>query len=117
MELSQARAVPGTGVAANLAATGNFGPIAVKGRRLSIIASWTGTPTGTFSLETSFDNTTWVTVPGAATEFTANGNAQPAGGASSAVWNWINPPGNMVRIRFTQSGGTGMLTARYAWGD
>jgi hypothetical protein len=114
--LVTARALSGSGVAANLGATNYFGPFPVRLSRLSVQASWTGTPTGVFSLECSFDGTTYTTVPGAAAEFTANSQAQPAGGAGSAVWNWSNVPGNMVRIKYTSTSGTGTLVIRAAMG-
>lgn len=117
LNIANARKLQGSGTTDNLGATGTFGPLPVQGRRLSVFASWTGTPTGTFSLECSFNGTDWATVPGAATEFTANSQAQPAGGASSAVWNWSNVPGSMARIRYTRSGGTGTLTIRHASGN
>lgn len=117
MAIATARKLLNSGVASNLAATGNFGPLPVQGRRLSVYAAWTGTPSGTFALECSFDGTNWTAIPGAAAEFTANGQAQPAGGAGSAVWNWINVPGNMARIRYTRSGGTGTLTIRASSGE
>jgi hypothetical protein len=111
------RPIIGQGVPANLATSTAFGPIPTADRRLSITAVWTGTPSGTFSLEQSTDGgTTWQVVPGAAAEFTANGNLQPGGAAGSAVWNWSNVPGSMVRIKWTASGGTGQLNARASWG-
>ena len=116
LNLATARALSGSGVAANLAQTSYFGPFPVGGRRLSVLATWTGTPTGTFSLECSFDGSTYTTVPGAAAEFTSNSQAQPAGGAGSAIWNWSNIPGNMARIKYTATSGTGMLTIRAAQG-
>jgi hypothetical protein len=116
MQATTARPLGDSGVAGNLAATRIFGPFPVKSSRLSIMASWTGTPTGVFSLECAFDGATWVTVPGAAAEFTANSQAQPAGGAGSAVWNWINVPGNLARIRYTATSGTGTLIIRAAQG-
>ncbi len=115
--IATARNLLNSGATDNLAATNTFGPLPIQGRRLSVWASWTGTPTGSFSLECTFDGKTWVVVPGAAAEFTANSQAQPAGGASSAVWNWANVPGNMARIRYTRSGGTGTLTIRASSGD
>lgn len=90
----------------------------VKNRRLSIDASWTGTPTGVFKLQCSFDSgTTWRDVPGAAAEFTANGNLQPAASASNAVWNFVNVPGGAWRIRYTATSGTGAGVLRFAWGN
>jgi hypothetical protein len=116
INLATARPLANSGVAANLGASGTFGPFPVQGRRLSIQAVWTGTPTGTFALECSFDGATYTVVPGAATEFTSNNQAQPAGSASSAVWNWSNVPGNLARIRYTATSGTGTLTIRAAQG-
>ena len=84
LNIATARTLTGSGVAANLGDHAVFG-FPVAGRRLSVQATWTGTPTGTFSLECSFDGTTYTAVPGAAAEFTANSQAQPAGGASSAI--------------------------------
>lgn len=119
LNLAASRPLRGSGDASNLPSSGtaSFGPFNVAGRRLSVWASWTGTPTGTFSLQCSFDGqTTWVTVPGAAAEFTANSQAQPAGSGGSAVWNWSNVPGNLVRILYTATSGTGTLTIRAAQG-
>lgn len=116
MSAATARPLPGSGVVNNLAGTTYFGPSPVQGRRLSVSASWTGTPTGVFSLETSFDGVNYYPVPGASAEFTATGNAQPAGGASSAVWNWYNVPGTLVRVKYTFTSGTGTGTLRAAYG-
>lgn len=91
---------------------------AVKNRRLSIKASWTGTPTGVVSLQTSFDGgATFDPVPGASAEFTNNGNAQPTGGVGSAVWNFINVPGGLWRLLYTATSGTGTLSTRYSQGN
>lgn len=120
LNLATARPLPGSGVASNLPSSGtaSFGPFPVAGRRLSIQAVWTGTPTGVFALQASFDGQqTWTTIPGAAAEFTANSQAQPAGGASSAVWNWSNVPGNLVRLLYTATSGTGTLTVRAVQGS
>ncbi len=114
--IATARKLLKSGDADNLGTDQSFGPLPVQGRRLSVFASWTGTPAGTFALQCSFDGTTWTTVPGAAAEFTANSQTQPAGGAGSAVWNWSNVPGNMARIRYTRTGGTGTLTIRASTG-
>lgn len=117
MQATTARPLNGSGVAGNLGATRVFGPFPVtQGGRLSMQATWTGTPTGTFSLECSYDGANYVTVPGAAAEFTANSQAQPAGGASSAVWNWANVPGTTAQLRYTSTSGTGTLTVRAAQG-
>lgn len=96
-------------------ATFNTRGLPVAGRRLSIAASWSGTPTGTFTLQCLFADGTWRTVPGAAAEFTANGQAHPAGSASSAVWNWSNIPGAQWRLSYTNASGSGTLTSAFAW--
>lgn len=114
--IATTRALGGSGVAGNLGATSAFGPSPVQGRRFSVQASWTGTPTGTFTLETSFDGKVWLTVPGAAAEFTANGQGQPAGAAGSAVWTWYNVPGSQLRIVYTRTSGTGTATLRASYG-
>lgn len=118
LNIATQRPLARSALADNLGASGVIGSFPVAGRRLSIQAAWTGTPVGTFALECSFDGgATWTTVPGAAAEFTANGQAQPAGGASSAVWNWSNVPGNMVRLLYTRSSGTGTATVRASQGS
>ena len=105
------KAGPGSGVSGNLDASINFPHVLRRGKNLDIHAVWTGTPTGTFSLETSYDGgTTFKTVPGADVEFTANGNAQPAGAGGSALWNWSNMPGVVFRLVWTSLGGSGTLT-------
>jgi len=115
--LATSRPLANSGVATNLAQSAVFGPFPIAGRRLSIQATWTGTPTGTFSLECSFNGGPYVTVPGASAEFTANSQAQPAGAGGSAVWNWSNVPGNMAQIRYTRASGTGALTITAAQGS
>ena len=113
-----ARQLPGSGVANNLAAGATFGPVPLQHARLSIIAVWTGTPTGTFALQTSADGGgAWVTVPGASAEFTSNGQAQPAGSSGSAVWTWYGVPGQTVRLQYTYTSGTGTLTVYASQGD
>lgn len=111
------RPLRGSGEPGNMAVTRAFGPAPVAGRRLSIDASWTGTPTGDFSLECAFDGQTWRTVPGAVPEFVTLPNGQPAGAAGACVWNWYHVPGAMIRIRYTVTSGTGTATLRAVWGD
>jgi hypothetical protein len=103
-----------------LAATGTQRTRAfpVRNRRLDAIATWTGTPTGVLSLDVSYDGgVTWKAAPGAAAEFTANGNAQPAGSASSGVYNWINVPGAIFSFSYAATSGTGTLTVAYSQGN
>jgi hypothetical protein len=69
------------------------------------------------ALQTSYDGSTWITVPGADVEFTANGQAQPAGGASGGVYNWSNVPGTAFRILYTATSGTGALTGAWEMSD
>ena len=104
----------GTSNTGDMAATFQTRPLPVQGRRLSITGAWTSTPTGTFTLECLFQDGVWRTVPGAAAEFTANGQAQPAGSASSGVWNWSNIPGSQWRLVYTRSSGSGIFTSAYA---
>lgn len=111
------RLLRGSGETGNMAVTRAFGPAPVAGARLSIDASWTGTPTGVFSLECTFDGQTWRTVPGADPEFTASPNAQPAGADGASVWNWCHVPGSMIRVRYTVTSGTGTVWLRAVWGD
>lgn len=96
----------------SLAATINFDAMPVIGSRLSLYLSATGTPTGTFKLQSSFDNVNWIDTPNASTEFTS----QPAGAAYSILCNWSNVPGSLWRLVYTRSGGTGTLTSSYAMG-
>lgn len=85
-----------------------------KGQQLTLALAWSSTPTGTYSLECSYDGgVTAVAVPGAAAEFTANSQAQPAGSASSLVANFTNVPGALWRIKYTRSGSSGTTTAYY----
>lgn len=97
----------------SLAATVNFPWFPVTGSRLSMSLNWTGTPTGTFKLQHSFDaGATAYDTPGAATEFTA----QPSGGAGSVAPNWSNMPGTVARLVYTAGSGTGTLTSYQAQG-
>ena len=88
--------------------------VPVIGRRLSLKLAWTGTPTGVFTLQSSFDGVNFDPVPGASAEFTANSNAQPAGSATFTVLNFINVPGSLWRLSYAATSGTGTLTTRFA---
>ncbi len=118
MPLATSRAWGNSG-AANLLGntTAIFGPTPVAGKRLSLEVAWTGTPTGVLTLECSFDGQVWRTIPGATAQFTAGGQAQPAGTASSGVYNWVNVPGQMVRLKYTRTSGTGTATVRGVYGE
>ncbi len=110
-------AAPYTGAnsdnAGSLAATINFPGVPVVGKRLSLHLRATGTPTGTFKLQTSFDNTNWVDTPNAAAEFTS----QPAGATYELLANWTNVPGSMWRLVYTRTSGTGTLNSYWAQGN
>jgi hypothetical protein len=88
---------------------------AIMDRHLSIRASWSATPVGVFVLQCSFDGVTADDVPGAAAEFTANSQAQPAGSASKGIWNFLNVPGGVWRLFYTGSSGASTGVIRYAW--
>lgn len=104
--------VYGKTITGSLAANTTF-PLIVQGRQLSIVAQWTG-GTGTFSLEAQKPDGTYAPVPGASAEFTANGNAQPAGSASAAVWTWSNVPATALQLKWTGSG-AGTFTAKVTY--
>jgi hypothetical protein len=115
--ISKQKYIPIT-LALPAAATAATAWIPVRGRRLSIPASWTGTPTGTFSIQAlGADGVTPVSIPGASAEFTNAPNAQPAGAAGSALWNFSNVPGSAVRILYTAAGSTGVLSIAPVWAD
>lgn len=108
----RARHWHGSGIPGNMNTSGLFGPMPVQGRQLSLECAWTGTPVGAFSLECTFDGTTWRTVPGALIEFTMNENELPAGTDGGLVCNWYNVPGQMLRLRYGATSGQGTLIVR-----
>ncbi len=117
---TQTRPLSGSGTANNLPASGTatFGPIPISAARLTLTASWTGTPTGSFSLQyLDPDGVTWRTVPGASTEFTSNSQSQPAGSAGSAAWTWYGVPGGQARLSYAATSGTGTLYVVATQGD
>jgi hypothetical protein len=101
------------GAAGDMSASFNGPAAATQGTNLSLYIGWSGTPVGTFALQCSYDGATWTTVPGASAEFTANSQAQPAGGASASVCNWSNVPGSSWRLAYTRTSGTGTATVYY----
>lgn len=66
-------------------------------------AIWTGTPTGTLTIEASLDNSNWATIT---TTFTSN----PAGSASNSVANVPTAGYSYLRVKYTRTSGTGTLT-------
>ena len=116
----QTRPLAGSGTANNLPASGTatFGPVPLTSARLTLTASWAGTPSGTFSLQyLDPDGTTWRTVPGSASEFTSNSQAQPAGGPGAGAWTWYGLPGGQIRLLYTATSGTGTLFVVATQGD
>lgn len=75
-------------------------------RIVLMILSWsnTGAPVGTLSLEGTLDGSTWVTVPGASTEFSSQPNNNTV---SNLVCLWREVHFRQVRLKYTRtSGGT-----------
>lgn len=75
-------------------------------RVVLMIISWasTGTPVGTLSLEGTLDGSTWVTIPGASTEFLSQPNNNTV---SNLVCLWREVHFRQVRLKYTRgSGGT-----------
>lgn len=69
----------------------------------SFEAIWTGTPTGTFSIEGSLDNTNWYP--------TGADVNNPAGSADSTLENLGFPAGfRYIRLSYTNISGVGLLT-------
>lgn len=71
---------------------------------ICIQAIYTGTPTGTFSVEGSLDNSNWVALATAP-------SPNPTGSAGSSLVQYSNQSIVYIRLKYTVSGGTGTLTA------
>lgn len=71
--------------------------------RWSIQLVWTGTPTGTFKVQESNDNTNWTDVNSA--------TASAAGSAASAIINAINCQTKYIRVLYTNASSTGVIGA------
>jgi hypothetical protein len=83
----------------------------------AIQAVWTGSPTGTFSIETSCDegkiDPATNTVTGITNWTFYDGSDQAAGGAAGQfVWRINVLPEKWVRLKYTYSSGSGTVTAR-----
>lgn len=78
-----------------------------------IRAGWTGTPTGTFVVQGSFD----YGINGASAQWDdmGIGATNPAGSAGSTIIDLARTGVPYYRLKYTNSGGTGALTA-YACG-
>ncbi len=77
---------------------------------VGIQATWTGTPTGTFTTQISMDpdNLGWVTVPSTPTP------VQPAGTAATGWFEINQTTAAWVRLVYTRVSGTGTLKAKIA---
>lgn len=71
---------------------------------------WTGTTAGLIQPQISLDGSNWSSLA-AAFAFTGYGEASPAGSPGSALLA-VSAPAVYLRVVFTRSGGTGLLTAR-----
>ena len=106
----------------DLSATGNSLPVEIMFLNgYSIVASWTGTPTGTLTLEGSNNawnedalipsqanastSATWVAINGSSTSLT--------GAAGSYMWNASDQNFQAVRVKYTRTNGTGTLTGYF----
>lgn len=65
---------------------------------------WTGTPTGTFIIQVSNDNTTWGTLSP-----TSPSTISAGGSASDAEISLNQLPWKYLRVKYTRSSGTGTL--------
>lgn len=72
---------------------------------ISIQLAWTGTTAGTIKLQSSNDNTQWDDVE----DITDS----PAGAAGQAAWIIDAAYFNYVRVVFTRSAGTGLISGTY----
>lgn len=72
---------------------------------ISIQLAWTGTTAGTVKLQASNDAIQWNDVDGITDD--------PAGSASNTAWDVAAAYFQYVRVVFTRSGGTGLLSGTY----
>ncbi len=95
---------PANGVGQPLYASGTkfSAPVLLAGNLFTGRLIWTGTPTGTFKLQTSYGDNTWTDVSGTF-------SAQPAGSASSCTVTASNLTGRYVRVFYTATSGTGTI--------
>ncbi len=87
-----------------------FPAFELRGGRTSFGIEW-GPITGVWSFEVSFNKRIWREQPGSVDEWTANGNAQPAGSPSGVFVEFVRPYGKWGRLVLTVSGGTGQVSA------
>jgi hypothetical protein len=71
---------------------------------ICIQAIYTGTPTGTFSVEGSLDNVNWVALSTAP-------SPNPTGSAGSSLVQYSNQSIVYIRFKYTASSSTGTLNA------
>ncbi len=76
-------------------------------QRTAVQLIWTGTLSGTVTLEATLDGgTTWSTVAAASADLSAN---SPDGSAGDGLIGFSNVPGGTLRFLFTFSAGSGNL--------
>lgn len=97
----------GSGTGLNADGTGTRIKVAA---RLSIQAFWTGTLTGTFSVEASLNTTDGVNGIWTPITVTLAGGAQPAGAAGSLLIDPLILAAAWIRIRYTAVSGAGNVT-------
>lgn len=73
---------------------------------VAIQGVYTGTPTGTFTVECSVNGTNWYDDTAA---WTSKGTPAPAGSAGSFMFYGSNRPYNKIRINYARSAGTGSV--------
>jgi hypothetical protein len=76
--------------------------IAVDNQNLSLQLVWSGTPTGSFSIQVSNDGVTWTPV-------TLSSSPVAAGAADSAVIAMSSLGSAALRVVYTNASGTGVL--------
>lgn len=76
---------------------------------------WTGSPVGTITLESSCDKGSDMIGTGVTTWDPVSGASQATSGAAGSVtFNYTAKPGyNWLRVVYTRTSGTGVLSAKY----
>ncbi len=101
----------------NTSASVTSNPISLKHvYGFSVTASWTGSGTGTFTLQACNDIETptdyALTYPGLTNWVTIANSSQASSLGSPLMWNYSNTMYRFMRVVFTVSGGTIVLTER-----
>jgi len=69
----------------------------------SIAVDWTGTPTGTLTLEARNGDSSWIAITGQSQAL--------SGSAGSVMFSLTILPWEDIRLTYTRTGGTGSITA------